>query len=103
MIGSDIEIAQAATLKPIIQMARDRLGIPPEALEAAAKAICKDAVDIFRPCKTACFVCKSNARAACLAMLKAWPSMRNSQHVSFDGQTESAIILPLPQKEPTND
>ncbi len=33
MIGSDIEIAQAATLKPIIQMARDRLGIPPEALE----------------------------------------------------------------------
>ena len=33
MIGSDIEIAQAATLKPIIQMAQDRLGIPPEALE----------------------------------------------------------------------
>lgn len=33
MIGSDIEIAQAATLKPIIQMAHDRLGIPPEALE----------------------------------------------------------------------
>ena len=33
MISSDIEIAQAATLKPIIQMAQDRLGIPPEALE----------------------------------------------------------------------
>ena len=33
MIGSDIEIAQAATLKPIIQMAQDRLGIPSEALE----------------------------------------------------------------------
>ena len=33
MIGSDIEIAQAATLKPIIQLAHDRLGIPPEALE----------------------------------------------------------------------
>jgi len=33
VIGSDIEIAQAATLKPIIQMAQDRLGIPPEALE----------------------------------------------------------------------
>ncbi|PUE48774.1 formate--tetrahydrofolate ligase [Limnohabitans sp. 2KL-51] len=32
-MGSDIEIAQAATLKPIIQMAQDRLGIPPEALE----------------------------------------------------------------------
>jgi formate--tetrahydrofolate ligase len=33
VIGSDIEIAQAATLKPIVQMAQDRLGIPPEALE----------------------------------------------------------------------
>jgi formate--tetrahydrofolate ligase len=33
VIASDIEIAQAATLKPIIQMAQDRLGIPPEALE----------------------------------------------------------------------
>jgi formate--tetrahydrofolate ligase len=33
VISSDIEIAQAATLKPIIQMAQDRLGIPPEALE----------------------------------------------------------------------
>lgn len=34
------------------------------------------------------------------AAINAWPGMRNSQHVSFDGQTESAIILPLPQKEP---
>jgi len=33
VISSDIEIAQAATLKPIIQMVQDRLGIPPEALE----------------------------------------------------------------------
>jgi formate--tetrahydrofolate ligase len=33
VIGSDIEIAQAATLKPIIQLAQDRLGIPAEALE----------------------------------------------------------------------
>jgi len=30
---SDIEIAQAATLKPILQMAQDRLGIPAQALE----------------------------------------------------------------------
>ena len=30
---SDIEIAQAANLKPILQLAQDRLGIPPEALE----------------------------------------------------------------------
>ena len=33
MALSDIAIAQAATLRPIVQMARDRLGIPPEALE----------------------------------------------------------------------
>jgi len=33
VIASDIEIAQAATLKPIIKMAQDRLGISPEALE----------------------------------------------------------------------
>ncbi len=30
---SDIEIAQAATLRPVLQMARDRLGIPADALE----------------------------------------------------------------------
>ena len=33
MALSDIDIAQAATLKPVLQMAWDRLGIPPEALE----------------------------------------------------------------------
>jgi formate--tetrahydrofolate ligase len=33
MASTDIEIAQAATLKPILQLAQDRLGIPPEALE----------------------------------------------------------------------
>ncbi len=33
MALTDIEIAQAATLKPVLQMAKDRLGIPPEALE----------------------------------------------------------------------
>lgn len=33
MHQSDIEIAQAATLKPVLQMAHERLGIPLEALE----------------------------------------------------------------------
>ena len=33
MALSDIEIAQAATLKPIIQIAQERLHIPLEALE----------------------------------------------------------------------
>ncbi len=32
-VPSDIEIAQAATLKPVLQMAQQRLGIPAEALE----------------------------------------------------------------------
>ena len=32
-MSSDIEIAQAATLKPLIPLAASRLGIPPEALE----------------------------------------------------------------------
>ncbi len=33
MAQTDIAIAQAATLKPVLQLARERLGIPPEALE----------------------------------------------------------------------
>lgn len=33
MALSDIEIAQAATLKPVLQLAQERLGIPSEALE----------------------------------------------------------------------
>ena len=33
MIPSDIDIAQAASLTPILQLAQDKLGIPPEALE----------------------------------------------------------------------
>ncbi len=33
MALSDIEIAQAATLKPILQLGQDRLGIPAQALE----------------------------------------------------------------------
>lgn len=38
---------------------------------------------------------------AIAAAMTTWPAMRNSQHVSFDGQTETAIILPL--SENTND
>jgi formate--tetrahydrofolate ligase len=33
MVMSDIDIAQAATLVPIVRLAQERLGIPPEALE----------------------------------------------------------------------
>ena len=83
---------------------KDDITIPPAALEEAAKAICKDAVDIFRPCKISCFVCRSNARAACLAMLKAWPGATSyGPHSSGHGPSRTQLILPLPQKEPTND
>ena len=78
---------------------KDDITIPPEALEAAARALAIETEtreDWWR-------FYEGKASAACIAMLKAWPSMRNSQHVSFNGQTEHAIILPLPQKEPTND
>ena len=86
---------------------KDDITIPPEALEAAARVL-HDHAEIFDdlPWEDLSVADQNayieEARAACLAMLKAWPSMRNSQHVSFDGQTESAIILPLPQ-ENTND
>ena len=42
---SDIEIAQAATLQPIIPMAQARLGIPPEALEPYGHFKAKLALD----------------------------------------------------------
>lgn len=38
---------------------------------------------------------------AIAAALTTWPGVRESQHVSFTGQTEDAIILPLTQ-EPSN-
>jgi len=36
---------------------------------------------------------------AIAAALTTWPKMRESQHMSFDGRTETAIILPV-QEEP---
>jgi hypothetical protein len=92
--------------------------IPPEALEAAARAamkdngcgytvngrhvlcddpVCEGLLDPYgRPLKHECS-CRSMARAACLAMLNAWPGM--FPQVGYHGME---IILPLP-KENTND
>jgi hypothetical protein len=32
------------------------------------------------------------------AAINAWPGMRDSKHLSFDGRTETAIVLPLTEK-----
>jgi hypothetical protein len=80
----------------------DHITIPPEALEAAAKAIADLSCppDLFGQCEAAggC-MCRAEARAACLAMLKAWPGMTTSAWAS---PAPNAIILPLP-KEPSDD
>ena len=83
--------------------------IPPAALEAGAKALCKEARLVWPDLNDAEHdIMRAEARAACLAMLKAWPGMK--PELDWDawlgeGHTPAriAIILPLPQKEPTND
>ncbi len=42
---SDIEIARSATLRPIVAFARERLGIPEEALEPYGRFKAKIALD----------------------------------------------------------
>jgi hypothetical protein len=69
--------------------------IPPEALEAAKEAI--------TPLRHNQFVTTSQlARAACLAMLKAWQTEKHKMivGVAIDevGGQCPAIILPLPQE-----
>lgn len=70
------------------------ISIPPEALEAAARAHAKmnEGHDEWW------FLHVDKVRAACLAMLKHWPGMWHINAVDFEGK----IILPLP-KENTND
>ena len=65
--------------------------IPPAALDAGARAIEKSL-------KTARITLESEdgykpeARAACLAMIEAWPGMR----ISWLALNDGAIVLPLP-------
>jgi hypothetical protein len=95
--------------------------IPPEALKAAARAamkdngcgytvnnqhilcddpVCDGLVDPYGfPMKHECS-CRSMARAACLAMLRAWPGMEHQTPDEWSNRPH--IILPLP-KENTND
>lgn len=83
--------------------------IPPEALEAAARAL---ADAYYRHCSDDRITLAdtddtpedwmNEARAACLAMLRAWPGMWE-QHITSPALNRPlSIILPLPQ-ENTND
>jgi hypothetical protein len=67
--------------------------IPPEAVEAAKAAY---TAEIYKGQGTATEYTAA-MRAACLAMLKAWPGKCTADTVMFPH-----IILPLPQ-EPSND
>jgi hypothetical protein len=80
--------------------------IPPEALEAAARAIwasCQSGTLAWEDLPSSTRkVIKEEARAACLAMLAAWPGMRAEGVGVGDGVTTYEwLILPLP-KEPSD-
>lgn len=74
--------------------------IPPEALEAAAREICigmgsnPDALSCDGSGRLVWMCWKAEARAACLAMLKAWPGMEWKLY----WRSLDEIILPLPQE-----
>lgn len=74
--------------------------IPPEALEAARVAM-KDAVGAECSDATEERAYHLMARAACLAMLKAWPGMVQYPVMELDC-TPPKVVLPLPT-ENTND
>jgi hypothetical protein len=83
----------------------DPITIPPEALEAAAVDLYYDAHGNSITWEDAPSWVRDNfrrkARAACLAMLKAWPGFEYRADVAFPafGYGPAAIILPLPQEE----
>ena len=85
--------------------------IPEEAEEAAARAIIianggdPDALlrlTIHKTTIKAWQQVAPLARAACLAMLKAWPGMQHCRWNELNAAFSSHLILPLP-KENTND
>ena len=80
------------------------IDIPPEALEKAARAICKTE---YGPCdgggltKCECMDWRSHAIAAIRAALAAWPGMRAWQHCARCNEGPH-LLLPLP-KEASDD
>ena len=78
--------------------------IPPEALEAAAKELCGATFKVseYGPWESTPQwmqdMWRSRARAACLAMLRAWPGMHlGHQCIGCGGDPQ--VILPLPEKQ----
>ena len=70
--------------------------IPPEALEDSAKKIAYELGYTWGAKGVDLDAFREAARAACLAMLKAWPG------ANWDEAHRIGIVLPLP-KEPTDD
>ena len=72
------------------------MNIPPAALEAGARAITMALIfAVEEDCRALALTDDERtelSRAACLAMIEAWPGMRVSWLASNDG----AIVLPLP-------
>jgi hypothetical protein len=73
--------------------------IPPAALEAGARAMAKAgydfaAIEITDPYTADADYWNHTARAACLAMLAAWPGMREGFGTDNQGHYDT-IILPL--------
>lgn len=72
--------------------------IPPEAVEAAARALCAHA-ELFWPDLTGGehAVLRGEATAAIRAALAAWPGM-NHDSQAWRGYGGEVLILPLPQE-----
>ena len=87
----------------------DRITIPPEALEAAAREEYEfdraASLDEYPPWEELSERMRNwrvkRMEAACLAMLSAWPGM-HLDGARLDAEEQAFIILPLPQ-ENTND
>ena len=84
-------------------MQHDKLHIPPEAVEAAARAACAGN-KWDQPCATACVDCRGDATAAIRAALAAWPGAHTHewQRPWLGGMSGTDIILPL-NTEPRDD
>ena len=68
--------------------------IPPEALEAAARALA-----VENESREYWWRSATSARAVCLALLKAWPgSYSLTENDSAEIRDVAAIILPLPKE-----
>ena len=72
--------------------------IPPEALEAAARALAADAKLNWDDIPQTHNILRSEARAAFLAMLNAWPGARDSG-ITIGEHSTRIYILPLSRGE----